>query len=106
MGNRELEPVEDESNKPKGLNEPDLAMQQIYNYNPGVTVLKDPTCSICLVDIEDKEEHKEGEAAPSVMLCELTCGHIFHAGCVLGWLTKQSHCCPNCRKDLRVSTEK
>jgi len=23
-----------------------------------------------------------------VMVCELTCGHSFHANCVLGWLTK------------------
>ena len=35
MGNRELEIVDDDanSNKPKGLNETDLAMQKMYNYD-------------------------------------------------------------------------
>ena len=33
MGDRELEPVEEESNVAKGLSEPDLAKQKIYNYD-------------------------------------------------------------------------
>lgn len=113
MGDRELEIVDDDENdpnkKPKGLNENDLAMQQIYNYNAKVHTLKDQTCSICLIDIADSqtEESKEADTtkpAGATMVCELTCGHTFHAPCVLGWLTKQSHCCPNCRQDLRVDT--
>jgi len=53
MGDRELEPVnDDDENKPKGLNENDLAMQKIYNFNASCPLLKDPTCSICLIDIE------------------------------------------------------
>ena len=101
--NRELEPVDDDENgnKVKGLDEDDLAMQKIYNFDPKLHKLKDQTCSICLSDITD--EKIEGKGA---LICELTCGHAFHAPCVLGWLTKQSHCCPNCRKDLRVSTKK
>ena len=114
MGNRELEIVDDDENdkKPKGLNENDLAMQQIYNYDSKKHTLKDQTCSICLIDIGDSkvEEVKEGgtpkNAPGKTMVCELVCGHTFHAPCVLGWLTKLSHCCPNCRKDLRVDTEK
>lgn len=99
MGNRELEPVDEEDdNKPKGLSESDLAMQRIYNYDAKQHVLKDQTCSICLIDIEESKE-----AETKTMVCELTCGHSFHAPCVLGWLTKQSHCCPNCRKDLRTT---
>lgn len=113
MGNRELEIVDDDENdpnkKPKGLNEADLAMQQIYNYNSKIHTLKDQTCSICLLDITDctdQEGAEKKEKCGANMVCTLTCGHSFHAPCVLGWLTKQSHCCPNCRKDLRVSTEK
>lgn len=108
MGNRELEIVDDDANsqKPKGLNETDLAMQKMYNFDSKVHKLSDQTCSICLVDITDQEECKENEMPGVTMVCTLTCGHTFHAPCVLGWLTKQSHCCPNCRKDLRVSTEK
>ena len=42
MGNRELEPVDDDDqNKVKGLNEADLAMQQIYNYDSKIHKLKD-----------------------------------------------------------------
>lgn len=51
MGDRELEPVEDEPNRVKGLDEADLANQKIYTYS-GAEPLKDQTCSICLVDIE------------------------------------------------------
>ena len=81
MGNRELEPVDDPETKPKGLDESDLAMQKIFNFIPSEHKLNDPTCSICLVDIEDP-----GDSQP-LMLCKLTCGHVFHANCVLGWLT-------------------
>jgi hypothetical protein len=45
MGDRELEVVDDDENdpnrKPKGLNEADLAMQEIYNYDSKVHTLKD-----------------------------------------------------------------
>ena len=64
MGNRELELADDDENdkKPKGLNENDLAMQKIYNYDSKAHTLKDQTCSICLIDITDSkvEEVKEG----------------------------------------------
>ena len=116
MGNdmRELEPVDDEPNKKKGLDEGDLAMQRIYTFNSAQHKLKDATCSICLIDITDSQEDEAGSSDVNVesqripgvtMVCELTCGHSFHAPCVLGWLTHQSHCCPNCRKDLRVNTK-
>ena len=100
MGNRELEPVDDEPDRPKGLTEEDLALQKIYNYDSKIHKLKDQTCSICIQDICDSKDTDESGAT---MICELTCGHTFHAPCVLGWLTKQSHCCPNCRKDLRAN---
>lgn len=32
-------------------------------------------------------------------LCQLPCGHIFHADCVSGWLDRQSKC-PTCRRDV------
>ena len=66
-------------------------MQQIYNYDSKLHKLKDQTCSICLVDITDSkhEECKEGEVpSGNTMVATLTCGHTFHAPCVLGWLTK------------------
>jgi hypothetical protein len=45
MGDRELEPVDDDENDPnrapKGLSESDLAMQKLYNYDAKVHHLKD-----------------------------------------------------------------
>lgn len=56
MGDRELEVVDDPDPKPKGLDEADLGMQKIYNFDSNVHQLKDATCSICLIDIEDDKE--------------------------------------------------
>lgn len=89
MGNndRELEVHDDDADDPnkkaKGLDENDLAMQKIYNYDSKIHKLKDHTCSICLSDINDEKVDGKG-----LLVCELTCGHSFHAPCVLGWLTK------------------
>ena len=43
MGPRELESVDDDadSNKPKGLNETDLAMQKMYNFDSKLHKLSD-----------------------------------------------------------------
>ena len=43
-------------------------------------------CVICL------ETYKFG-----AMLCGLPCGHSFHHQCIMGWLSRDNHCCPVCR---------
>ena len=43
-------------------------------------------CSICL------ESYKLG-----CVLCGLPCGHSFHQQCIMGWLSRDNHCCPVCR---------
>jgi len=43
-------------------------------------------CSICL------ESYKYG-----AVLCGLPCGHSFHQQCIMGWLSRDNHCCPICR---------
>jgi len=43
-------------------------------------------CSICV------ESYKYG-----VVLCGLPCGHSFHQQCIMGWLSRDNHCCPICR---------
>ena len=67
----------------------------------------DLVCSICLLDVKERAPITQATGSNDFRnrgkLCELQCGHIFHASCVLdGWLTKQQqHICPNCREDLR-----
>ena len=43
-------------------------------------------CAICL------ETYHTG-----VSLCGLPCGHSFHQHCIMGWLSRDNHCCPICR---------
>lgn len=50
----------------------------------GIIAMTD--CSICL------ESYKYG-----VLLCGLPCGHSFHQQCIMGWLSRDNHCCPICR---------
>lgn len=51
---------------------------------PGIIATSD--CSICL------ESYKYG-----TLLCGLPCGHSFHQQCIMGWLSRDNHCCPICR---------
>jgi len=44
-----------------------------------------PQCSICLVNIKNKNRAK------------LLCGHIFHTSCIIQW-AKNANNCPTCRK--------
>eukprot|EP00347_Sterkiella_histriomuscorum_P022856 403336896 len=46
------------------------------------------TCSICIKNVAVDEQ-----------VYELICKHVFHEDCIDTWF-KQSHLCPNCRKDL------
>lgn len=51
----------------------------------------DSTCAICIEEMEDQEE---------VRL--LTCGHIYHLGCIDPWLTTRRAYCPLCKHDYYV----
>jgi len=53
-------------------------------FPPGIIPMTD--CSICL------ESYKYG-----TVLCGLPCGHSFHQPCIMGWLSRDNHCCPVCR---------
>ena len=55
-----------------------------FQMPPGI--LPTTECAICL------ESYKYG-----VNLCGLPCGHCFHQYCIMGWLTRDNHCCPVCR---------
>lgn len=68
---------------------------------------------------EEEEEEEEGEEEGTEMpagmlaltecaiclecyrfgcvLCGLPCGHSFHQVCIVGWLSRDNHCCPVCR---------
>lgn len=52
----------------------------------------DSTCAICIEEMEDQEE---------VRL--LTCGHIYHLGCIDPWLTTRRAYCPLCKHDYYVA---
>ena len=51
---------------------------------PGI--LASTECVICL------EGYRYG-----VILCGLPCAHSFHHQCIMGWLSRDNHCCPVCR---------
>ncbi|KAK9473762.1 uncharacterized protein V1510DRAFT_413851 [Dipodascopsis tothii] len=48
-------------------------------------------CIICIDALEDNDEVRG-----------LTCGHAFHAACILPWLTTRRACCPLCKADYYV----
>jgi len=60
---------------------------------PGTTVDDEPTCTICLLQVELDE------------VCRvIDCGHVFHADCILQWWTHKPHAvlrCPVCRQKQR-----
>ena len=51
-------------------------------------VMEQPTCSVCLSDINMEEE--------TILV---PCGHLFHCQCILDWF-KQNNTCPVCRFEL------
>lgn len=55
-----------------------------YVAPPGM--LANTECAICL------ENYHYG-----VTLCGLPCGHTYHEQCIMGWITRDNHCCPVCR---------
>jgi len=74
----------------------------------------DDTCPICIdclyggSDDADMEMDTEGDASMSPMnsgristqFIELPCGHRFHTGCLLTWVSR-SNTCPTCRLSLQ-----
>lgn len=69
----------------KGITESGKKKQKKYKYQK---VDGTDTCSICVGNIQKGDK-----------VYELICHHIFHEDCIGPWF-KQSHICPNCRKDL------
>ena len=61
-----------------------LSPRDEYVAPPGM--LANTECAICL------ENYRYG-----VILCGLPCGHTFHEQCIMGWITRDNHCCPVCR---------
>ncbi|CDW74285.1 zinc finger protein [Stylonychia lemnae] len=69
----------------KGISDEGLKKQKCFTYSQ---IDGQDTCSICIKNVSKDEK-----------VYELVCKHIFHEECIDPWL-KQSHLCPNCRKDL------
>ena len=67
-------------------------MDKCENY-PFVKQSDEVTCSICLCDIEEQEQVKK-----------LICKHVYHEGCIMGWL-KNNSTCPVCKTSLKNETE-
>lgn len=58
-----------------------------------VTAGSEPTCSICLVDMQE-----------NVLVRKLSCNHIFHSNCVDQWLEQSERStCPHCRQAVHRS---
>ena len=59
-------------------------------HSMGKEVQRETACSIC-GDICEKDEQGAQEAKT------LSCGHVFHAGCIGNWFSRRVSC-PNCRR--------
>jgi len=55
-------------------------------------VFETPTCAICMCDFGSEKK-------------TLRCGHQFHEGCILEWLSRSSTC-PHCRLDVGRATRR
>lgn len=60
--------------------------QSMSEYVAPPGMLANTECAICL------ENYRYG-----ITLCGLPCGHTFHERCIMGWITRDNHCCPVCR---------
>ncbi|XP_076954813.1 putative E3 ubiquitin-protein ligase RHY1A [Bidens hawaiensis] len=81
---------------PPGLSKQELNSLQMTVYKEGndETSSASRECSICLEGFEDGDE-----------LINLVCMHRFHSSCLLPW-TEVCGACPNCRKDIVVTSDK
>lgn len=53
------------------------------------------SCAICIDTLEQDDDIRG-----------LTCGHVFHAGCLDPWLTSRRACCPLCKADYYIPKPK
>ncbi|CEO99489.1 RING-type domain-containing protein [Plasmodiophora brassicae] len=53
--------------------------------------LSDDVCSICLQPCT-RIDH----------IAKLSCSHLYHMDCLIGWLKEGQRACPICRKDIKV----
>lgn len=49
------------------------------------------TCTICLSPMTDEEKL-------ALTITRLSCGHEFHAGCIMAWTFRRQSACPICRQ--------
>lgn len=54
---------------------------------PPADVKEASSCAVCLDDY-----------ANNAVICGLPCGHNFHRKCIVGWLSRDHHNCPICRR--------
>ena len=79
-----LHPVDQKTDDNAMPDQRSPAADEFAGFPPGIIPMTD--CSICL------ESYKY-----STLLCGLPCGHSFHQQCIMGWLSRDNHCCPVCR---------
>lgn len=65
-----------------------------YNYWRPSEISPEDSCTICLLDIFEHEEH---QLPSNAMVCP--CGHVFHEECLLRWMEQKMEC-PTCRGPL------
>ena len=71
-----------------GLSEAQL--QSLPTTDISIQQVQDGTkCNVCLMD------YSEGE-----IVCQLSCGHLYHCNCITTWLTTKTTC-PTCRRNLQ-----
>ncbi|KAH8428512.1 putative RING finger protein [Aspergillus melleus] len=100
---RTVAPGGDGQSSPSDNKSDDISHNLVQNGNDGPTKVPLDTgethslCAICM----------EGFSTAD-LIRPLTCGHIFHSGCVDPWLTRRQACCPLCKMSFsrhRTHTE-
>ena len=88
---------------PAARPEPKASTEALAKLRAAASSDADGACAICMEPTSDREPGQAVAAwcrGDSGGVSRLPCGHIFHFGCVLPWLTREKAECPCCRRAL------
>lgn len=73
--------------------------QPVDGVRPSFRPCTTTTCTTCSICIDEFEQGETLRLLPR-------CGHAFHTGCILPWLTERQGCCPLCKTSVLETAER